>query len=73
MTIIAPTYSAEWLQVDRRERNKILDEVLADDNWLWNLALKYYPDNPEIVYADKEAERNWKRNELPKKKQYETD
>ena len=63
----------EWLQVDRRERNKILDEVLADDNWLWNLALKYYPDNPEIVYADKEAERNWKRNELPKKKQYETD
>lgn len=63
----------EWLQVDRRERNKILDEVLADDDWLWNLALKYYPENPEIVYADKEAERNWKRNELPKKKQYKED
>lgn len=63
----------EWLHSDRTIRKDILDNVLADDNWLWNLALKYYPNNPEIVYADKEPERNWKRNELPKKKQYETD
>jgi hypothetical protein len=63
----------EWLHCDRIIRKQILDTTLADDDWLWKLALKFYPDNPEIVYADKESERNWKRHELPKKKQYKQD
>ena len=63
----------EWLHSDRIIRKDILDTTLADDDWLWKLALKFYPDNPEIVYADKESERNWKRHELPKKKQYKED
>jgi hypothetical protein len=64
----------EWLYCDRRNRKLILDDVLADDDWLWKLALKYYPDNPEIVYADSaDGGVNWKREKLPKKKQYEAD
>ena len=64
----------EWLHSDRTIRKDILDNVLADDDWLWKLALKYYPDNPEIVYADtSDGGTNWKREKLPKKKQYEVD
>ena len=64
----------EWLHCDRINRKQILDEVLSDDDWLWKLALKYYPDNPEIVYADSsDGGVNWKREKLPKKKQYEAD
>jgi hypothetical protein len=60
----------DWFQKDRIERKQILDKILSEDDWLWKLALKYYPDNPEIVYADKETERNWKRKELPLKKRF---
>ena len=64
----------EWLHCDRIIRKDILDNVLKDDDWLWKLALKYYPDNPEIVYADTtDGGTNWKREKLPKKKQYEVD
>jgi isopentenyl phosphate kinase len=64
----------EWLHSDRIIRKDILDEVLSDDDWLWKLALKYYPDNPEIVYADSvDGGVNWKREKLPKKKQYKQD
>jgi len=64
----------EWLHCDRIIRKEILNEVLKDDDWLWKLALKYYPDNPEIVYADtSDGGTNWKREKLPKKKQYEVD
>ena len=64
----------EWLHSDRTIRKIILDDVLKDDDWLWKLALKYYPDNPEIVYADTtDGGTNWKREKLPKKKQYEVD
>ena len=64
----------EWLHSDRIIRKDILDAVLKDDDWLWKLALKYYPDNPEIVYADSvDGGTNWKREKLPKKKQYEAD
>ena len=64
----------EWLYCDRKNRVQILDEVLSYDDWLWKLALKYYPDNPEIVYADSaDGGVNWKREKLPKKKQYKQD
>ena len=64
----------EWLHSDRIIRKQILDEVLKDDDWLWKLALKYYPDNPEIVYADLDTGRNWKKdNDLPKKKKLNKD
>jgi hypothetical protein len=64
----------EWIHCDRIIRKQILDEVLKDDDWLWKLAIKYYPDNPEIVYADtSDGGVNWKREKLPKKKQYKQD
>lgn len=64
----------EWLYCDRRNRKQILDEVLADPNWLETLGRKYYGDNWEIVYADSvDGGVNWKREKLPKKKQYKQD
>jgi hypothetical protein len=64
----------EWLHCDRIIRKDILDEVLKDPNWLETLGRKYYGDNWEIVYADtSDGGVNWKREKLPKKKQYKQD
>jgi len=64
----------EWLHSDRIIRKQILDTTLADPNWLETLGRKYYgDDNWEIVFADKDGGTNWKREKLPKKKQYEVD
>jgi len=61
----------EWIHSDRIIRKAIIDDVLADPNWLETLGRKYYGDNWEIVYADSvDGGTNWKREELPKKKQY---
>lgn len=59
-----------WIAEDRTIRKKILDEVLADDDWLETLAKKYYGDNWMVVYADKENNDNWRRKELPDKRKY---
>jgi hypothetical protein len=64
----------EWLHCDRIIRKDILDTTLADPNWLETLGRKYYGDNWEIVYADSvDGGVNWKREKLPKKKQYKQD
>lgn len=64
----------EWLHSDRIIRKDILDTTLADPNWLETLGRKYYGDNWEIVYADSvDGGVNWKREKLPKKKQYKQD
>jgi hypothetical protein len=64
----------EWLYCDRKNRVQILDDILADPNWLETLGRKYYGDNWEIVYADSvDGGVNWKRETLPKKKQYKQD
>lgn len=59
----------DWFNADRTIRRRVLDDILADNNWLETLAKKYYPDNWQIVYADLETGRNWSRdNDLPQKK-----
>jgi len=64
----------DWFNKDRVDRRKILDEVLADPNWLEVLAKKYYGDNWMVVYADIDSGRNWKRdNDLPQKKRLKKD
>lgn len=64
----------DWFTKDRVDRRKILDDILSDNNWLENLAKKYYGDGWQIVYADLDTGRNWARdNDLPQKKRLKKD
>jgi hypothetical protein len=61
----------EWLHCDRIIRKQILDDTLADPNWLETLGRKYYGDDGwQVVYADKESGTNWARQDLPDKRKY---
>ena len=63
----------DWFNVDRIKRRKILDDTLADTNWLETLAKKYYGDGWQVVYADKIKGVNWSREDDKKKKKLNKD